>query len=99
MGLAPAEVSPIKPGAEEDVLQNYLGFGGYEHAPKGEIRITTEGATSPNSIHRVNNYHTSFTSLCRSGEKSESISKNYEYVVFSDLFVYFIEAFPLRFQL
>ena len=32
------EHGQLEPDAEESVIQNSLGFGGYEHAPKAEIR-------------------------------------------------------------
>jgi cytochrome c oxidase assembly protein subunit 11 len=37
----------LEPDAAEDVVQNSLGFGGYEHAPKPEHR--KEGASSSSS--------------------------------------------------
>ncbi|RDB26424.1 Cytochrome c oxidase assembly protein COX11, mitochondrial [Hypsizygus marmoreus] len=40
----------LEPDAEEDVVQNSLGFGGFENAPKAEIRNTNASSStqSPN---------------------------------------------------
>jgi len=43
------EHGQLEPDAEEDVVQNSLGFGGYEHAPKAEIRNSIESSDSNSS--------------------------------------------------
>jgi len=43
------ERGQLEPDAEEDVVQNSLGFGGYDHAPKAEIRNDTKDSLTPTS--------------------------------------------------
>ncbi|CAA7266956.1 unnamed protein product [Cyclocybe aegerita] len=43
------EHGQLEPDADEDVVQNSLGFGGYEHAPKAEIRNVSEDHSSSTS--------------------------------------------------
>ena len=40
------EHGQLEPDAEENVVQNSLGFGGYEHAPKAESRNTAKDSGS-----------------------------------------------------
>jgi cytochrome c oxidase assembly protein subunit 11 len=39
------EHGQLEPDAEESVVQNSLGFGGYEHAPKAESRNTAKDSS------------------------------------------------------
>jgi len=41
------ERGQLEPDAEDDIVQNSLGFGGYDHAPKAENRNTTKGSLTP----------------------------------------------------
>lgn len=43
------EHGQLEPDAEESVVQNSLGFGSYEHAPKAEIRNTTKDSSTTTS--------------------------------------------------
>ncbi|KIM39947.1 hypothetical protein M413DRAFT_73986, partial [Hebeloma cylindrosporum] len=43
------EHGQLEPDAEEGIVQNSLGFGGYEHAPKAEIRKTTKDSSTATS--------------------------------------------------
>ncbi|KAF5382017.1 hypothetical protein D9615_004448 [Tricholomella constricta] len=40
------ERGQLEPDAEEDVIQTSLGFGGYENAPKAEVRTATAPSSS-----------------------------------------------------
>ncbi|PPQ98337.1 hypothetical protein CVT26_013593 [Gymnopilus dilepis] len=41
------EHGQLEPDAAEDVVQNSLGFGAYEHAPKAEVRNPVKETSSP----------------------------------------------------
>lgn len=43
------EHGQLEPDAEESAVQNSLGFGGYEHAPKAEIRNPAKDSSNTTS--------------------------------------------------